>query len=107
MATTIWIGPAKYLAAVRVSRRCWQIDAAAVCLAFLLPSAAFADQCARWDLSGRFSIRQSNGFTVNFNLIQTGNGLQGSADYGSTRGNVSGHFSSFDEFEMTVRWNNG
>src|SRR5262249_46469540 len=80
---------------------------AAVCLAFLLPSAGFADECARWDLSGRFSIRQSNGFTVNFDLIQTGSGLQGSADYGSTRGDVSGQFSSFDEFEMTVRWDNG
>jgi hypothetical protein len=78
-----------------------------VSIALLLPSAALADECARWDLSGRFEIEQSNGFTVGFDLAQTGDSLRGSAGYGSTSGNVAGHFSSLDEFEMTVRWSDG
>src|SRR5438105_15788921 len=80
------------------------LGTAMVLLILLFPSVALSQECVRWDLSGHFTIRQSNGITVGFTLSQSGGSLRGSASFGSVTGNVSGQFSAVDEFQMTVRW---
>src|SRR4051812_20030267 len=59
------------------------------------PSSARA-QCKQWDVSGRWDIKQSNGFTVHLNLTQHGTRINGSgktltAGLHGLHGNIQGN----------------
>ena len=85
-----------------------------VAFAMLLPSAAQAD-CAQWDLSGHWEIRQTNGITVLMDLVQTGTDVHGAAAYGlrggvgefgaKVTGPVTGTVNG-NSIQLTAEWNN-
>jgi hypothetical protein len=94
-----------------------------VAFALLLPAAARAADCPQWDVSGDLSgpdgpglwtVIQTNGWNVNWNLRQAGTGLQGdastftpkSSEFGNIDGYVQGNIIRND-FSVTVRWKNG
>ena len=91
----------------------------AICI--LLPSPVEAE-CPQWYVSGSWTIQQSDGYTVQVNLRQTGKKLTGKATYfydirnsddrsfgakypsanGSATGNIGG-----DDFYCEIKWETG
>ena len=58
---------------------------------FALPFASVNAQCTQWDVSGKWGIQQSNGYTTMVVLQQSGRTVTGTASYtGKTKGPVSG-----------------
>ena len=58
---------------------------------FALPFASVQAQCTQWDVSGKWGIQQSNGYTTTVVLQQSGRTVTGTASYiGKTKGPVSG-----------------
>lgn len=77
----------------RIGPACTAVTAWIISSAVLLPSAAQAD-CAQWDLSGHWTIKQTNGFTAYFDLQQSGSAITGTGAYCS--GCPAGGRSVFD-----------
>ena len=83
-----------------------------------LPAAAHA-ACEQWDVRGKWTIKQTNGFSVIFQLEQTGAELQGKAGDASPQGDcvltatcplfsgsVDGTIKG-NSFDLNVYWNGG
>ena len=69
----------------------------------LSPPSARA-QCKQWDVSGRWDIKQSNGYTVHLNLTQHGTRINGSgktltAGLHGLHGNIQGN-----DFFVQITW---
>jgi hypothetical protein len=91
----------------------------AICV--LVPSVVEA-QCPQWDVSGSWTIQQSDGYTVQINLQQTGKKLTGKASYfydirrsgdrtfgakyPSANGSASGNIGGAD-FYCEIKWETG
>ena len=67
-------------------------------------------ECARWDMSGEWTVDQGNGFRVVFYLTQTGDTITGNANYGMSQHqeskSLSGTISS-NRVSIKVVWFNG
>lgn len=62
--------------------------------------------CQRWNVSGTWSISQSNGFSITFMLQQKHDALTGTADNGSGPVPVVGTLHD-NQLAMTVSWASG
>src|SRR4051812_17468796 len=89
-----------------VARRCFTLALGGLLFASLLafaPPHATAE-CTQWDVSGRWDIKQSNGFTVHLVLTQHGTRINGSgktstAGLHGLHGNIIG-----DDFYLEITW---
>lgn len=79
-------------------------------LAFVcLPVPEVAQACDRWELTGEYTLRQSNGIDVALNLVRSGDKLSGQARFYSSQfghdiaGPLEGYVDS-DRFHFRVAW---
>jgi hypothetical protein len=90
---------------ILVNRRQLISRAFVICLALAPLGRAPAEAaCQQWDVSGRWQMQQTNGFTVTVNLVQKGTKILGRATTSTAgthdvRGNVHG-----DDLYLDVTW---
>jgi hypothetical protein len=79
----------------------------AVCAAFFCLAPAARATCSPWNVSGTFTVVQTNGYSPQFTLTQSGTQVTGSVKYNQgladTNGTVMGTMIG-SGFNMTVTW---
>ena len=96
----------------------------AVAAALLLACVPALAQCPQWDVSGEWTLEQSDGYTLRMNLQQNGKTVTGGARFGyvkkpdgvlapfkggdpaTQRGSVSGNIAG-DDFYVEIGWSSG
>ncbi|MGH6825546.1 hypothetical protein [Methyloceanibacter sp.] len=71
-------------------------------------SAAHAASCRQWDITGSWTIEQTNGFLVDLKLQQDGNDLRGTASFTTSAtdtgtGNLDGSIDG-NSIQITIYW---
>jgi hypothetical protein len=67
-------------------------------LALALSAASIEAQCPQWDVSGQWTLEQSNGATVSMNLRQNGTSLTGTAAHTNASVGKGGGIPGFESF---------
>ena len=87
--------------------------APAVTVAPAQPTQPASSQCPEWDVSGRWSLRQSDHITVQLDLRQTGTRLSGTAEYSiDVGGRPQTYFGTLkgearnNNFSVRISWSN-
>ena len=75
-------------------------------IALAVSQMAIGQPCERWDVSGMWTLSQSNRTQVIVNLKQSGSVIKGSASYLLQRGEVEGTIKG-NRFSVQIYWASG